>query len=426
MTALGARTRASALAWAIWLLGALLYSYGFFQRVAPSVMVSDLMREFAASAVVLGNLSAFYFYAYAGLQFPLGVLLDRFGPRRIMAASALVAAAGSLLFGLAETLSAAYLGRFLIGAGVAVALIGTFKLIMIWFPAERFATLSGVTMFIGTIGAVTGQGPLAAYVEAVGWRSALLWATVFAVVMAGLIWLIVRDSTGAEPRAAAGADEAPRVWQALGHILGSKQAWLIGVYGGTMSGPVLAFAGLWGVPFAMTAYGLDRPAAAAAMSAVLIGFGLGLPSAGWASDMLGRRKWPLFAGSALQLVTWLVILYGPQPPMTIVYILLFLNGLATGWVVTVFALAREWTAPQFGGSVVGFINMMGIAAAALLQPLVGYLLDLFWTGGVEKGVRVFAIETYHDAFLIFPATAAFGLVVLVFIRESYCRQQVAA
>ena len=382
------------------------------------------MREFAASAVVLGNLSAFYFYAYAGLQFPLGVLLDRFGPRRIMAASALVAAAGSLLFGIAETLSAAYLGRFLIGAGVAVALIGTFKLIMIWFPAERFATLSGVTMFIGTIGAVTGQAPLAAYVETLGWRPALLWAAVFAVVMAGLIWLIVRDSTGAEP-AAAGAAETPPVWLAFVRILGSRQTWLIGVYGGTMSGPVLAFAGLWGVPFAMTTYGLDRPAAGLAMSVVLIGFGLGLPSAGWASDKLGRRKSPLVAGSALLLATWLVILYWPRPPHSIVYILFFLNGLAAGWVVTVFALAREWTAPQFGGSVVGFVNMTGIAAAALLQPLVGYLLDLSWTGDMENGVRVYAIETYHDAFLIFPATAAFGLVLLVFIRESHCRQQVA-
>ena len=417
--------RGGGLAWTVWALGTAFYAYGFFQRVAPSVMVSELMREFAATAVVLGNLSAFYFYAYAGLQLPLGVVLDALGPRRVMAAGALVAALGSTLFGAAETLGLAYLGRLLIGAGVAVALIGTLKLAMAWFPARRFATVSGLTMLVGTLGAVAGQAPLAAFVEAVGWRAALLWAATFGLLMAVLLWTVVRDQPAPAPLAPGGATAAqPSIAQGLRRILANPQTWLIALYSGMMSAPWLTFAGLWGVPFAMVAYGLDRSAAAAAMSVVLIGFAVGAPLGGWISDAMSRRRPVMIGGAAGCLVTWLLILYLRQPPMAVIYVVFFLNGWFSGTVIIMFALAREHNAPQFGGTLAGFINTAGIGTVAILQPSVGYVLDLLWTGEMQDGLRLYAEATYLRAFLAFPACAAVALVASVVTRETHCRQQV--
>ena len=127
-------TRPGRGAWLVWGVGALSFAYAFLQRVSPSVMVEDLMRDFAVSGAVLGNLSAIYFYAYAILQIPVGVALDNWGPRRMLTAAAVIAATGSVLLASADALSVAYLGRLLVGVGCAVGFVGTLKIATNWFP----------------------------------------------------------------------------------------------------------------------------------------------------------------------------------------------------------------------------------------------------------------------------------------------------
>ena len=417
--------RSNALAWTIWVLGATFYFYAFFQRVTPSVMVSDLMREFAATAVILGNLSAFYFFAYAGLQFPLGVLLDRFGPRRVMAASLMIAASGSLLFGLAESLPVAYLARLLIGGGTAVALIGTFKLATIWFPPHQFATITGITMFIGTAGAVAGQAPLAALIELMGWRATLIWAAGFGFFLTVLIWLIVRDSTG-EPGVGDGQENAPRrsILKGLKSVLSNPQTWLAALISGLHGGPLVTFAGLWAVPFAMAAYGLDRTGAAFLASVVFIGFSAAAPFIGWISNRLASRKIPMIVGASLCLAMWPLILYLPDPPLALVYVIFFFYGFGNGGAILVFAIGREHNAPSLSGAMSGVVNTFGMGAVAVLQPVTGYLLDLFWGGQMDAGIRVYSVETFRIAFLIFPACAVAAIAVWLFVRETHCRQQV--
>ena len=427
MTSVVTPRQSSPLAWSIWLVGSLLYCYGWFLRVAPSVMVDDLMREFAATAVVFGNLSAIYFYAYAGLQFPLGILLDRLGPRLILAASGMVAASGCLLFAAARSLPVAYAGRLLIGAGVAAALIGTMKLIMIWFPARRFATMAGITIFMGIIGGIAGQAPLAMAVEAAGWRSMLAGAAAVGVLLAALIWLIVRDRADGEATATLAATEpepAPSLLRGVAAILANPQTWYCGLYCGLASCPILAFAGLWGVPFAMTAYGMERPTAAAAMSVALIGFAIGGPVSGWLSDVHARRKPILLGGVLLGIVVWLLIIYLPDPPLSVIYVLFFLTGLPSGTFIVAFAQSRELNAPQFGGSVVGIINTLSIGGAAVMQPLTGYLLDLQWDGQLADGAPVYSVDMFRTAFLVYPASIALSAVLWIFLRETNCRQQV--
>jgi len=131
---------------AMWGLAASTFLYAFLQRVSPSVMVEDLMRDFGVGAAVLGSLSAFYLYAYAGLQIPLGLLFDRFGVRRLMVASIAVSGAGSLIFAAAPAVEIAYLGRALIGAGAACSFVGALTVTALWLPPARFAMLAGLAM----------------------------------------------------------------------------------------------------------------------------------------------------------------------------------------------------------------------------------------------------------------------------------------
>jgi MFS family permease len=408
-------------AWLIWSLSALAFGYAFFQRVAPSVMVSDLMEEFSVGAAVLGQLSAFYFYPYALLQIPIGVLLDRFGARVLLSAAMVMAALGTIAFGLAHSLELAYAGRFLIGAGSAVGFIGSMTLASRWFPTHRFALLAGLAMLMGMIGGFAGQAPLAALIGFFGWRATMLASGVVAAGLALSIALVVRNSphTGVVP--------APRRQQwaelrsGLSQAVRSREIWVIAIVATSMSGPMLAFGGLWGVPYLTVAYDLPRPQAALLVSMMLVGWALGAPAGGWISDYVRRRKAPLVAAVAVLLVLIVILITVPQLPLWALVAVIFGMGLAGSHMVISYALAREVSPPGLHGSVMGLVNGMTVASGALLQPLIGAVLDASWGGKMVGGARIYEAADYRLAFVSLAAWAAMGLVASLFLRETRCR-----
>ena len=405
--------------WVVCGLGALFFLYAFFHRVTPSVMINDLMRDFGVNAAVLGNLAAFYFYAYAALQLPGGVMLDRWGPRRVLAMATLVCAAGSLLFATADGLGQAHLGRLLIGAGCGFSWIGVLKLTTIWFPPDRFALVGGLATMLGMVGAIGGQAPLAAVVEVTGWRATLVGAAVFGGLLAVLIWLVVRD--GERPAAAARTTTMAGVWRGLGSVLATPQTWLVALFGSMMVPCVAAFAGLWAVPYMMAAYGLGRPAAAATASLVLVGFGVAAPLIGWWSDRIGRRKLPMLIGSSLALAAVMALVFLPDLPLGAAYVLLVVYGAASSSFVLSFAVGREHNLPEVAGSAMGFINMTVMMAGAVFQPLIGWLLDLNWDGGMEDGARIYSVEAFQSAFLAFGVSGGLAVLAALLVGETHCR-----
>jgi len=416
--------------WIVWGLAALFYCYGFFQRVAPSVMVPDLMHEFGVSAAVLGNLSAFYFYAYAGLQLPIGVMFDHLGPRRMLSLAALLCGCGSLLFAWADGMTGAYVGRLLIGAGAGFTWIGTLQLAARWLPANRFAMVTGLTLMLGMAGAIGGQAPLAAIVAHSGWRGAMMWAAGFALLLAILIWMIVRDSPEEDkPSGPSATDVEQKTTSLLHGLLGTmanRQSWVVAIYGGTLTATMLSFAGLWGVPYLMQAYGVSRPAAAASTSLLLVGWGIGAPLAGWVSDRLRRRKPLMVLGSLIALVTFSAIIYIPDLTLSSARGLLFVNGFFSGSMVLSFAAGRENNRPETAGATLGFVNSFVMAAGAIFQPLIGWLLDLNWDGTLDAGIRSYSVATYRMAFLSIVISGTVSLLMGMLMRETHCRNVTTA
>ncbi len=399
-----------------WLTGALFFFYAWVLRVAPSVMVEELMRDFAVGAAVLGHLSAAYFYGYAGMQIPVGVLLDRFGPRRLMTLAALVCAAGCVLLATSTSLAVASAGRFLIGASAAFSLVGSMAVAGQWFHANRFALLAGLSMAIGMAGGVFGQAPLRLAVEATDWRSTTLVLAAGGVVLAIAAWATVRDRRR-------GLGGLGRALSGLWAVLANRQAWLVAIVGLGTSAPLLAFAGLWGVPFLETAYQLPRAQAAMLTSVIFVGWGVGAPVFGWLSDRIGRRKPPLIAGLLLETLALALLVYVPDLPLPVLAGSCFLVGFFGSAQIVCFALARETHAAALSGTAIGFVNAMVTGAGALFQPLVGLLLDLAWTGETSLGARLYAPDSYRLAFASLVVCCLVGLLCLAAVRETHCRAQ---
>lgn len=399
---------------AAWLVAALFFSYAFLQRVSPSVMVDELMRDFAVGAAILGNLSAFYFYAYAGLQIPVGVLMDRVGPRRLTTTAALLCATGSLVFALADSAATASLGRLLIGAGAAFSWVGVLTVITQWFPPHRFALLGGLAQAAAMGGAILGQAPLAAAVGGFGWRSTLWGLGLLAVFFAVALWLVIRDRavTAAEP---IGMTAGVR------RVAGNSQTWLNALFGLTMTGPMLAFAGLWGVPWLTTVQGLERATAAATLSLMFVGWAFGAPLFGWASDYWRRRKPVMVAGATLAAASLALALYVPGLSLIAFSTLIIVHGFGASCMVLAFACAREHNPPALSSSAYGFINTAVVGSGALFQPLLGLLLDLHWDGTLAAGARVYSGTAYALAFAVLPVGCMVGALTALIGRETFAR-----
>lgn len=398
-----------------WFAGAAFFFYAWVLRVAPSVMVEELMRDFAVGAAVLGNLSAAYFYGYSGMQIPVGLLLDRFGPRRLMAAAAAVCGCGSMLFAVSDTLAMATAGRFLIGASAAFSLVGAMAIAGQWFSARRFAVLSGFAMAMGMAGGVLGQAPLRLVVEATDWRAAMLMLASGGFALALALFATVRDKR-------LGSGGRGGMLAGLGTVLRHRQTLLIAVTSLATAAPLLGLAGLWGVPFLETAYGLSRTQAASVTSLMFVGWGLGAPILGWLSDRIGRRRAPIIIGLVLQTLALAAFIYIPSLPIPLLAGLCFLIGLMGSAQIVSFALVRENHPLVLSGTAIGVVNALMTGAGALFQPLIGALLDFAWTGETALGARVYSLDAYHLAFasLILCGVVSFGCSLVV--RESYCRQ----
>ncbi|GHD61520.1 MFS transporter [Thalassobaculum fulvum] len=401
-----------------WLLCALFFLYAFVQRVAPSVMVDDLMRDFAVGGALLGNLSAYYYYAYAGSQIPVGVLMDRFGPRRLVTIAAALAGAGSLVFVMADGLWLASVGRLMIGFGCAFSFVGALNYAALWFPPNRFATLSGWAQMLGVAGGILGQAPLGYLVESVGWRLAVAGLAAFGLALAVATGLVLRDRPRSAPAASAGG---LRLLSGLKRAAATGQVWLAAGFGMAMTGSMLAFGGLWGVPYVEQAYDLPKAEAAALVSILFVGWGVGAPLWGVLSDRWSRRRPFMAIGGVLATAGIAGAVYLPGLDTVSLAAILCIQGFGSSSMVLCFAVARENTPAWSAGVTLGIVNGFVVGSGAVLQPLVGWLLDLGWEGSLVAGARIYSLAAYQGAFLILPVTCAWGVLITLFVRETGAR-----
>lgn len=403
--------------WVIWTVAASFFFYKYLIQVSPSVMTSDLMKVFEVNGAGLGNLSAFYFYAYLIMQIPVGILLDKYSPRLLTASAIFLCSISTFLFAQTSTLWLACIARAFMGAGAAFAAVSCFKLASLWFPPKRFALVSGMFMTAAMLGAVGGQVPLSLLVQHAGWRMALVMVSLAGILLGTLYLIIVRDKSIITVST---LKKTHKSGYSFAAILRNKQTWLLSLYSGLAFAPVSVFGGLWGVPFLEISYHLSRTDAACAISSIFIGFAVGAPIWGWLSDYIGRRKPILFFGTVLALVSLSIVIYSATLNSSSLIILLFCFGFGTSGFFTSFAMIRELFSLTLAATVLGFMNTFDSLCEALYEPLVGAFLDWTWDGKTMDGIHQFSVHGYHVSLILLPLSLVLALVMLLFIQETFC------
>lgn len=389
----------------VWGVLALVYVVSYFHRIAPAVLAKDLMRTFAATGVEVATMSALYLYAFAAMQFVVGAAVDAFGPRKAVAAGAVVMGAGGALFAAAHVLPVAYGARLVVGVGASVVFIGILKQIGTWFRPDEFGTWSGITQVAGNLGGLLAAAPLALVVAVAGWRMTFGGVAVLSLSLAVLCLAVVRDrpeDAGFPPPVPRGPASRVDVAQGYRTVWGNRRTWPMFLVFFCQYGTLISFSGLWAVPWMRDVYGLSAKDAARLVSLVGIGVVFGAPAAGFLSDrVLRARRLPYVLLTLVYTAVWACIAV-PEggPPRALLGPLCFLVGLTASCFTLTWVLAREVNPPRFSGIATATVNAGGFLGAAVMQDILGRILDAHWLGALERGARCYPASAYHAAFLV--------------------------
>jgi sugar phosphate permease len=408
--------------WMIYGILCFAYIIGFMHRLALGTVKDNLIGAFHLSATAFANLSSAYFYAYIIMQIPAGILVDMLGAKKIVVGGSIVAGVGSVVFGLASSVQVAFISRLLVGLGASVIYIAILKILTEWFFRREFATLSGVTSFVGNMGGVLSTTPLFFLVALLTWRYTFIAIGLLGIVAGLLVTVFVKDRPSEmglpaindiEDESAVVQEE--KVGKALMSICKNPSTWPPFFFFGAFYGAFQALAGTWGQSYLVKVYGLSGDAAANLIIFAVVGIAVGSVAVGKLSDWLGRRKLPMLMVGGANLFFWGFLLFvnGGKPPAAWLPAILFMIGFTSAAYMTCWAIGKEVNSPRYVGISVAFINAGGALGAAFVPVLVGWVMDRY-----GSGLSIQAL--YQRAFLACWISVLVGLIAGTLVKETKC------
>jgi sugar phosphate permease len=383
-----------------------------------------MQADLHTSGALLGFLAAAYFYPYALMQLPSGLLSDSWGPRKTIAVFFALAGASSIFLGMVESMGFAILARILVGLGVAMLFVPTMKVMTNWFKVEEFAMMTGILMAVGGLGAYTASLPLAWLSSKIGWRGSFIAIGVVTLIMAVAIWFLVRNTpqdmglpvVNQPAQSKPGKAEIIGLAQGIKIVLSSRPFWLLAAWFFFSFSIFFSFAGLWGGPYLMQVYGLTRSETGNILGMLALAMIVGSPFLGWLSDkVFHSRKKVIVLSSIMTLgLTVPLAFFTDAMNQPILYILCFFLGVFNSAVVVVaFTSAKELFPVEIAGTAVGLVNLFPFLGGAVAPPILGAILEAY--GKTPKG---YSAGAYSKAFLLYFLFAVIALGAACFLEET--------
>lgn len=360
--------------WLVWIPAECFTLYQFLIQLTGGVIVEPLMRDFSVSALGAAVLISSFYYIYISLQIPVGIIMDKVGPRRLLSMGALVCGMGCILFSQTTDFYVALCSRLLMGGGAAFSFVGTLYIIREWFPVNRYSFLVGMSEMLGMFWAVLGTIVFAMFFHTFGWRSCMLGSGVF-FIMTGLgCAFLVRNHNPDRNIIKSGNGITLTMKQRLFLVMRSPVMWFNGVYSGLMFSVVTVFVALWGTPFLQLVLHVSLAKAAVIGTRAYVGIALGCPLYGYLSQKYGcRRPFLIFSGISTALLLSVMLYVSLE--LWQMRILMFFMGVCCSGYILCFAISDDLAFNKMKNTSTGFTNAICMITAPLLQPIVGYILD---------------------------------------------------
>ncbi|HWQ78962.1 MAG TPA: MFS transporter, partial [Anaerovoracaceae bacterium] len=405
--------------WFVWGLLIIIYLIGFFHRLSIGVIAEDLEDSFGMNAFQIANLGAMYFYAYTIMQIPTGILVDRLGARLVAVSGTVLAGIASILFSFASSITMAYAGRLLVGIGVSVVFLSALKVVTNWFPAKDFATMSGLTSFMGNMGGIFAQAPLILVAGFIGWRGSFLAMGIVTLMLAALAAVFVKNSPvdmglpEVNPQPPQIREESGNIFYQLLEVVKNPRVWWPAIALGGVNGGFFLFSGTFGVSYITYAYGLDKIEASNIVSIMLLITAIAFVFGGKLSDTLKRRKAPLIILSALSLFAWTILIF-IDPPVWYIYIFVTMLGLSSSIGAPCWSMGKEVSNPRYPAMAMSIVNGTNFLAAAVLPVICGRIIDIHTAAGAAPDAA------YRSGFTVCVAGSLLALLFSILSKETKC------
>ena len=380
------------LAWFVWIIVSIFYAYQYVLRVMPSIMMSDITTQFHIDAAVFGQFSGIYYLGYSLMHLPIGIMLDRFGPRKVMSVCILLTVIGLLPILFAEHWIYPLMGRALIGIGSSAAILGTFKIIRMTFKEQHFPRMLSLSVMIGLIGAVYGGGPVSYLCNTLGYQMVVELFVILGLVLACITYFIVPDVE---------ATHQESVLADINAVFTNSKVILLCCFSGLMLGPLEGFSDVWGSGFLKQAYGFDVSTANYLPSMIFIGMCFGSPVLSLIAEKSGYYLGTIIAAGAVMCLTFSALVLGVLT-VTTISVSFILVGMCCAYQILAIYKASTYVPDNLAGLTTAVANMIIMSFGYGFHSVIGYVIN---SNGGTQVTRAFSYGIG-----IIPVTLALGII----------------
>jgi MFS family permease len=405
------------MAWLVWGISALFCLFQFAIQLSSASMLHGFMHSFALTAFGASVLASSYYYVYVALQLPAGILIDRFGPRRLLSIGALVCALSSSIMAVAPDFYFALFARIGLGAGSAFAFVGSLSLIARWFPLRRFALMVSIAETAGMVGACFGSAMVASLVAHAGWRAGFHAFTIIALLLCIALWAVVRDHPVRllHRRTEAAPPTGTKLLSNLLLIVRHPVAWVNACYSGLMYSVITVFVALWGVSYFQLADHFSLVQASWTAGLAFLGVAAGSPVVGWLDAHFYCRRYLVRGGPIGCFLIFSTVLWLPSVSSFWLGCLMFFLGVFVSPYILSFAVASDRAPYGARSAALGFVNTLAVGSAPLFQPLVGWVIFRITRGHHTHSVH--ALMAYREALIIIEVCLFLACILAWFLPE---------
>jgi MFS family permease len=415
--------------WFGWIIILIFILYQALLQCAPTVMISPLMHDLKISLVQVGFLSSSFYITYLICQIPAGILLDSFGPKKMLPIMIVLSGISCLIFQHADSSHTAVLGRLIMGLACAPGIIGGFYIASQYLPKHLFPLLAGITEMMGTLGGAIGEVFLSHSVKLYGWRDTMLICSICAFIIAAIAWVLLKklhktskkitQSIAIDPSQYAPNNPKTTFLSDLKLMLVNAQIWINIFYCGLLYTIIASFAQLWAIPFIKERYVFSTQQAALTTAMLFIGASLGLIFFGALVSKIGKYRQVMFISSVICLIDLCVILYVPNIPLVITYFLFLILGFFCASYAIPFSVVKTLTPPKAHGTAMGLTNMLCVIPGTLiLQPLIPVLLT-YISKINHKSTQTLTNTDYRYALSVITLCVVIGVILSLFMKDEY-------
>ncbi len=389
----------------------------FFLMLSVGVITTNLRLSLDLSALQLSLVASSYLYIYILLQAPAGILIDKFGARKVLTIGNVVCAIGCVIFAKSPNVNVAMLGRILNGTGLAFVFVAYIQLAGRWFDRKYFGMMVGFSEFSGMLGAVFGNMLLAVFIHELGWRNSYMLAGGLSLILAFAAWFFIRDYPDNYVINPDKKLTLKKVYADMKFLCQNKNIWLNGVYIALMYEIVTVFSGLWANPFLRQAYSLNLKEATFSCILILVGIGVGSPIAGILCDTYDKKSTTIKACAIVMFVLICIVLYVPILPYWLINILMLALGVSGCSLILSFALVSDMAPEGMKSTTVGITNSVSFSTAVLCQPIVGWILNILARKKAHSGQELYSVTDFRIALTLLPIMILLAYFVSVAISR---------